>query len=330
MKNRITRNLSELPICGIYQVTNKINGKKYIGQSIDIERRWSQHRYGKGNIILRNAINKYGLDNFEFEILEKINGESKSKVELTELLTEVEQKWFDLEEPYLKENGYNIQTTSKPNLTPNRGDHFGELISKIKINNNHCGKPVCQYDLMGKFIKKWKSAAAVERKLGFHSENISACCLGKQNVSNGFIWRFENEPLTEDDINMANQSLRLSEVRQYDLKGNLLNTFENASIASEKNELCIKYIREACGGRMKTFNRFIWKWKNEPLVLSEHITNKNRQINQYDLYKKLITTWDNVYIAIDNLNYSKHAAKPIYQVCDGIKPNYLGFIWRWY
>ena len=50
----------------------KINNKVYIGQSIDIERRWDQHKYGKGNIILRNAIQKYGLDNFEFLILEEI------------------------------------------------------------------------------------------------------------------------------------------------------------------------------------------------------------------------------------------------------------------
>ena len=31
-------------ITGIYKITNRINGKVYIGQSIDIRRRWRQHR----------------------------------------------------------------------------------------------------------------------------------------------------------------------------------------------------------------------------------------------------------------------------------------------
>jgi group I intron endonuclease len=56
-------------ICGIYQVKCVVNNKIYIGQSIDIIRRWNQHKYGKGNIILRNAIKKYGVENFEFTII---------------------------------------------------------------------------------------------------------------------------------------------------------------------------------------------------------------------------------------------------------------------
>jgi len=31
-------------ISGIYKITNKVNGKVYIGQSVDIERRWKEHR----------------------------------------------------------------------------------------------------------------------------------------------------------------------------------------------------------------------------------------------------------------------------------------------
>ena len=33
-----------MPICGIYKIGNKVNGKCYIGQSIDIKRRWRQHK----------------------------------------------------------------------------------------------------------------------------------------------------------------------------------------------------------------------------------------------------------------------------------------------
>lgn len=63
--------------CGIYKIENKVNEKCYIGQSIDIKRRWKDHRvaaYGcseEYNYPLYRAIRKYGLENFEFSILEK-------------------------------------------------------------------------------------------------------------------------------------------------------------------------------------------------------------------------------------------------------------------
>ncbi len=71
------RCISKNPICGIYQIPNNINGKIYIGQSIDIKRRWNQHKYGKGSIILKNAIKKYGINNFKFEVLEMITFTNK-------------------------------------------------------------------------------------------------------------------------------------------------------------------------------------------------------------------------------------------------------------
>lgn len=60
--------------CGIYKITNMINQKSYIGQSIDIERRWRSHRNTYNwikNYPLYLAFKKYGLNNFRFEILEE-------------------------------------------------------------------------------------------------------------------------------------------------------------------------------------------------------------------------------------------------------------------
>jgi group I intron endonuclease len=61
-------------ISGIYKILNKINGKFYIGSSINIKTRWSKHksllRNNKhDNEHLQNAWNIYGEDNFEFIIL---------------------------------------------------------------------------------------------------------------------------------------------------------------------------------------------------------------------------------------------------------------------
>lgn len=55
---------------GIYKITNKINGKAYIGQSKHTKRRWREHVNGLENSTISNAIKKYGEENFIFEMLE--------------------------------------------------------------------------------------------------------------------------------------------------------------------------------------------------------------------------------------------------------------------
>ena len=65
----------------IYKIVNKINGKIYVGQTVDPYRRWHSHMYeGKQKehrhqSHLYNAMNKYGVNNFSFEIIEECNKE---------------------------------------------------------------------------------------------------------------------------------------------------------------------------------------------------------------------------------------------------------------
>ena len=63
---------------GIYKITNTVNQKIYIGQSIDIKKRFSRHKtsaFNKNSTMYNSsfykAIRKYGLSAFTFEILEE-------------------------------------------------------------------------------------------------------------------------------------------------------------------------------------------------------------------------------------------------------------------
>lgn len=87
---------------GIYKITNKINGKFYIGSSCNLYNRLYEHiRYLKlnkhGNPKLQNAFNKYGIENFEWSIITFCNCDYCFKME---------QLFFDIYRPeyniYLK------------------------------------------------------------------------------------------------------------------------------------------------------------------------------------------------------------------------------------
>jgi group I intron endonuclease len=58
---------------GIYEITNILNGKKYIGQSENCYARWLSHRsdYLTGNNPLYNDMREYGIENFKFKVIER-------------------------------------------------------------------------------------------------------------------------------------------------------------------------------------------------------------------------------------------------------------------
>ena len=65
-------------IFGIYQIKNLVNGKIYIGSSVNIARRWREHKTElrkdrHGNIYLQRSWNKYGEEEFEFSVLLLLN-----------------------------------------------------------------------------------------------------------------------------------------------------------------------------------------------------------------------------------------------------------------
>lgn len=83
---------------GIYKITDNINGKIYIGQSNNIQRRFSEHqnRGATSRIPVDVAIQKYGKENFNFEIIEECS---------IEQLNQKETYWITYFNSI--ENGYN-------------------------------------------------------------------------------------------------------------------------------------------------------------------------------------------------------------------------------
>lgn len=87
----------------LYKITNNINNKVYIGHTSDPKRRKSQHFYKKvvnTKSIIRQAVDKYGADNFKFEVI--CIGDKNYVIEL-------EVKAISLYRTTEKQFGYNIK-----------------------------------------------------------------------------------------------------------------------------------------------------------------------------------------------------------------------------
>ena len=59
---------------GIYKIVNQVNNKCYIGSTNDLDRRKKEHfrllKQGKSHsVVLQRAVDKYGIDNFVYEVL---------------------------------------------------------------------------------------------------------------------------------------------------------------------------------------------------------------------------------------------------------------------
>lgn len=84
----------------IYKITNLINNKIYIGQTVEPEKRWWQHCNNAKNCRdeypIHNAIRKYGKGNFLFEVIEWTEGYNEREIELI--------KQYNSISP----NGYNV------------------------------------------------------------------------------------------------------------------------------------------------------------------------------------------------------------------------------
>lgn len=111
----------------IYCYTNLINGKVYIGQTNNIERRIREHKSNafndksvNYNNIIHKAFRKYGYENFSIDILETLENASREEVNEREIY------WIKEKHSLISENGYNV-------LEGGRNGYQKSLLSQEQI-----------------------------------------------------------------------------------------------------------------------------------------------------------------------------------------------------
>lgn len=74
----------------------------------------------------------------------------------------------------------------------NYGTRYSRCVSS-NTNNKFKSKPVLQYTLDGKFVKRYPSANEVGRVLGKSISYVCECCNGKGDTAYGYLWKYEKE-----------------------------------------------------------------------------------------------------------------------------------------
>jgi group I intron endonuclease len=199
---------------GIYKITNP-SGKVYIGQSIDIEKRWKYYYTlnCKGQTKLYHSLKKYSPENHMFEVLEEciesileeretyyklaynslikgLNCRIDGKFGYDSLETKEKKRACKLNNSYAKGHVKSSYTKNKISESLKKLNFYSspERVKKLSLSKS---LPVFQFDLEGNFIKEWESAkqAAQVLKNKPNGSDIRACIKGTQKSAYGYIWK---------------------------------------------------------------------------------------------------------------------------------------------
>lgn len=179
----IMKDIPNVP--GIYKITNTINGKSYIGQSIYLKKRIRRHlsyKCYKDNLALYKAFDKYGIDKFTIEILETID---------TEKCDDIKYELDKLEIFYIKKynsyiSGYNQTLGGDAGIA---GYKFtNEQRNKVSKHSKLCAhnfyKPVYLKSIISGNIKMYISESYAAKDLNCSHSQISKVCNRKQYIVN--------------------------------------------------------------------------------------------------------------------------------------------------
>lgn len=241
----------------IYKATNKINGKSYIGQTVNYKNRLWQHRrcYEKEDCKFHDAIKEFGFDNFEWVVLETCFGKSKADM--------LECKYIELFNSY--RNGYN----------ENKGCVGG-----------HNARAIVCLSLNGEFVQRYDSAADAEKD-GFNNVNVLLCCKNKLQTCKKHMFMFEDEYNSNGAKKYIKPvSANKRKVVQCDLNGNLIARYDSVQEASEKSGANRTTLSSVLSQKYKSANGFIFVYEEDFPIKDLSVyqrKKKGRKVAQVDV-----------------------------------------------
>ena len=290
----------------IYKITNLINQKSYIGQTIQpVQHRWNQHisssykeEYDKKKYAIHYALEKYGKENFSFEILEKVESTN------AEDLNDREKFWIKESHSHYSEHGYNLTwggegavkvSTEEVMSLWNKGYILREIAEKLNICRKTCSVhlqdagvtpeeihkrcveyntttqygTIYQCDFNGNIIQIWNSYTEIEETslsvfgTKWQRSLISNCINNKVYSAYNYIWTRDVDDINER-IRRLNNRIHAGKskvVIQMTLEDQFIQEWPSAAVAAKFFQVDPEAISRCCRGQSKSSQGFHWKYK---------------------------------------------------------------------
>lgn len=315
---------------GIYKITNLINGHAYIGQSVNIEKRWKQEIESSNNpndhsyeYPLMRAFRKYGFDNFSFEVIEECKVDE---------LNQKERYWIKIYDTFF--HGYNQTlggdaSSAQPkekiigiiNDLINTDMFHKDIAAKWEIsiemvqgiNTGRYWKHDTDYPLQKRKPRKQYLCKECGREI---SKGAQLCqkCYNKLKIINGT--NSISEMTKKDGINKPNKEILLDD---------LLNNKGNFTVISKKYEVSPTTIRRWCKKYGLSNYSSDYKEKNtkkERKPLKIKVIQLNKETNE------VISYFDSITDAAMSLGVQNHGGSHISDVCRGKRKTAYGYKWK--
>lgn len=245
----------------IYKITNQKNGMVYIGSSIEVERRWRQHKEASinekdhhYNYPLMIAFREFGIANFTFEVIDTLPDH--------QAMIKAEHDWI-VKENCVVPNGYNqTHQTDSPLLDP--------AIAKKMSDTKRAkyGKRVCEIDENKNILEVWDSLAEAGEKTGLDRFKISDVCNGKRLTTGNRVFRFLDEadniliPVEKVNQVQTNRITKASKkVVKMTLEGEILQVYDSIALAAADTGCDSSAISKVCRGQRNKCGGFKWEFQ---------------------------------------------------------------------
>lgn len=250
----------------IYCFTNTINNKKYIGSTIQKPNiRYNQHIYNafhkdtnQYHYPLYEAIRKYGLEYFRFDILLEQDCDEQT-------IRDIERDYI-IKYNTLSPNGYN-QTLDTQH--PINAIESYQKMSQTKRNN---AKRIAEVDKNNNILHIWNSVADCAEQLNLSNRHIAQCCRGERHSVNGqyFYWLDDNNELIiptyvgnhyKGEKGTTQKQITNRKVAKLDKDTlEILAIYDSLALAARENKCDDSGISKVCRNKRPTCGGFKWRY----------------------------------------------------------------------